>query len=394
VPPIRCELKDGHDYDDRTPPVVTGGVDTHLDVHVAAALDVVGGVIATASFPTTSAGYRQLLTWLRSHGQVKRVGVEGTGSYGAALARHLSAEDITVIEVLRPNRQVRRRHGKTDVIDAIAAARAVMSGEATGTPKSHDGAVEALRTLKVLQRSANKARTQAINQLRNLIVTAPDDLRARLRNLSIKELLEVCSGFRISADDDSLNAITRLSLRDLAQRILFLDASREQTRRRLDRITNELAPDLLDIKGVGPDVAATLLMTAGDNPERLRNEASFAALCGTNPIPASSGKTNRHRLNRGGDRDANSALWRITIVRLSSDQRSKDYLAKRISEGKSKPRSHPLPQALHRPRSLPSATDQGRHLTVGASPMRRAVEPLLWPHLPRRATPPRAASGP
>ncbi len=318
-------------------PVVTGGVDTHLDLHVAAALDPIGGVLGTASFPTTTAGYRQLLAWLRSHGQVGRVGIEGTGSYGAALARHLAAESITVIEVLRPNRQVRRRHGKTDVIDAIAAARAVMSGEATGTPKSHDGAVEALRTLKVLQRSANKARTQAINQLRNLIVTAPDDLRARLRNLSIKELLEVCSGFRISADDDSLNAITRLSLRDLAQRILFLDASREQTRCRLDRITSELAPDLLDIKGVGPDVAATLLMTAGDNPERLRNEASFAALCGTNPIPASSGKTNRHRLNRGGDRDANSALWRITIVRLSSDQRSKDYLAKRISEGKSKP---------------------------------------------------------
>jgi len=318
-------------------PVVTGGVDTHLDVHVAAALDSVGGVLGTASFPTTVTGYRQLLTWLRSHGQLQRVGVEGTGSYGAALARHLTAQGVSVIEVLRPNRQVRRRQGKTDVLDAIAAARAVMSGEATSTPKTHDGAVEALRTLKVLQRSANKARTQAINQLRNLIVTAPDDLRARLRNLSIKELLEVCSGFRIPADDDSLNAITRLSLRDLAHRILFLDASREQTRRRLDRITNKVAPDLLAINGVGPDVAATLLMTAGDNPERLRNEASFAALCGTNPIPASSGKTTRHRLNRGGDRDANSALWRITIVRLSSDKRSKDYLARRISEGKSKP---------------------------------------------------------
>lgn len=318
-------------------PVVTGGVDTHLDVHVAAALDQVGGVIATASFPTTTAGYRQLLAWLRTHGPVERVGVEGTGSYGAALARHLTAEGVRVIEVLRPNRQVRRRQGKSDVIDAIAAARAVLSGEATATPKSHDGAVEALRTLKVLQRSSTKARTQAINQLRNLIVTAPDDLRGRLRSLPIKELLEVCSGFRLAADDDSLNGITRLSLRDLAQRILFLDASREQIKNRIDRITKDLAPDLLAIKGVGPDVAATLLMTAGDNPERLRNEASFAALCGTNPIPASSGKTNRHRLNRGGDRHANAALWRITIVRLNSDPRSKSYLARRIAEGKSKP---------------------------------------------------------
>jgi len=318
-------------------PVVTGGVDTHLDLHVVAALDPIGGVLGTASFPTTASGYRQLLAWLRSHGQVGRVGVEGTGSYGAALARHLAAEGITVIEVLRPNRQVRRRQGKTDVIDAIAAARAVMSGEATGTPKSHDGAVEALRTLKVLQRSANKARTQAINQLRNLIVTAPDELRTQLRGLKIADLIKVCSHFRVAADDDSLGGIIRLSLRELAQRILFFDASREQIRRRLNRITQALAPELLAVTGVGPDVAAALLMTAGDNPERLRNEASFAALCGTNPIPASSGKTTRHRLNRGGDREANSALWRITIVRLSSDQRSKDYLAKRISEGKSKP---------------------------------------------------------
>ena len=316
--------------------LVTGGVDTHLDLHVAAALDPLGGVLGTASFPTTAAGYRQLLAWLRSHGQVGRVGVEGTGTYGAALARHLTAQGVPVIEVNRPNRQVRRRHGKTDVIDAIAAARAVMSGEASSTPKSHNGSVEALRALKVLQRSATKARTQAINQLRNLLVTAPDDLRARLRDLSIKELLEVCSAFRVPADDDSLRAITRLAMRDLAQRVLFLDASRDRTRQRLERITAVTAPELLALKGVGPDVASTLLVTAGDNPERLRNERSFAALCGTSPIPASSGRTDRHRLNRGGDRQANAALWRIVIVRLNSDQRSKDYVARRISQGRTK----------------------------------------------------------
>jgi len=315
---------------------VTGGVDTHLDVHVAAALDSIGGVLGTAPFPTTTAGYRQLLAWLRIFGELGRVGVEGTGSYGVALSRHLTAKGVAVIEVSRPNRQVRRRYGKTDVVDAIAAARAVLSGEANATPKTHDGSVEALRALKVLQRSATKARTQALNQLRNLLVTAPDELRGRLRDLRTKELLSECAAFRVAADDDTLNAITRFALRELAQRILDLDQRREQVRARLHRITAVIAPQLVALKGIGPDVAATLLLTAGDNPERLRNERSFAALCGTSPVPASSGKTQRHRLNSGGDRQANSALWRITLVRIGSDQRTKDYMAKRVSEGKSK----------------------------------------------------------
>lgn len=315
---------------------VTGGVDTHLDVHVAAALDSIGGVLGTAPFPTTTAGYRQLLAWLRTFGELGRVGVEGTGSYGVALSRHLTAKGVEVIEVSRPNRQVRRRYGKTDVVDAIAAARAVLSGEANATPKTHDGSVEALRALKVLQRSATKARTQALNQLRNLLVTAPDELRGRLRDLRTKELLSECAAFRVAADDDTLNAITRFALRELAQRILDLDQRREQVRARLHRITAVIAPQLVALKGIGPDVAATLLLTAGDNPERLRNERSFAALCGTSPVPASSGKTQRHRLNSGGDRQANSALWRITLVRIGSDQRTKDYMAKRVSEGKSK----------------------------------------------------------
>jgi transposase len=316
--------------------VVTGGVDTHQDLHVAAALDQLGRVLGTASFPTTVAGYRKLLAWLRQHGQLDKVGVEGTGSYGAALARHLADGGVEVIEVARPNRQVRRRYGKTDVVDAIAAARAVQSGEATGKPKSHDGPVEALRTLKAVQRSANKARTQALNQIHQLLVTAPEDLRARLRPLKRRDLLATCAGFRIAADDDSLPAMTRLALRELTQRVLHLDAQLAAITKRLHRITADIAPQLVAIKGVGPEVASTLLMTAGDNPERMRSEAAFAALCGSNPIPASSGKINRHRLNRAGDRHANAALWRIVVVRLSCDQRTRDYLAKRDSEGKSK----------------------------------------------------------
>ncbi len=316
--------------------VVTGGVDTHLDLHVAAALDQLGRVLGTESFPTTPAGYRGLLAWLRRHGRVDKVGVEGTGSYGSALARFLTGVRIEVIEVARPNRQVRRRFGKTDVIDAIAAARAVQSGEATGVPKSHDGPVEALRTLKALQRSGNKARTQALNQVHQLLVTAPEDLRSRLRSLSRRDLLATCAAFRIAADDDSLPAMTRLALRELAQRVVHLDIQLALVGKRLDRITRDVAPELIAIKGVGPEVASTLLMTAGDNPERMKSEASFAALCGSNPIPASSGKTNRHRLNRGGDRHANAALWRVVVVRLSCDTRTRDYLAKRLSEGKTK----------------------------------------------------------
>ena len=205
--------------------VVTGGVDTHQDLHVAAALDQLGRVLGTESFPTTVAGYRRLLAWLRQHGELGKVGVEGTGSYGAALARHLADAGIEVIEVARPNRQVRRRYGKTDVVDAIAATRAVQSGEATGKPKSHNGPVEALRTLKAVQRSGNKARTQALNQIHQLLVTAPEDLRARLRPLRRAELLATCAAVRIRADDDSLQAMTRLALRELAQRVLCTSTS-------------------------------------------------------------------------------------------------------------------------------------------------------------------------
>ncbi len=316
--------------------VVTGGVDTHQELHVAAALDQLGRVLGTAAFPTTVAGYRQLLAWLRQHGQLAKVGVEGTGSYGAALARHLAGNDVEVIEVARPNRQVRRRFGKTDVVDAIAAARAVLSGEATGVPKSHHGPVEALRTLKAVQRSGNKARTQALNQIHQLLITAPEDLRTRLRPLDRTDLLATCADFRIKPDDDSLHAMTRLALRELAQRVVHLDEQLTLVSKRLRRITAAAAPKLVAIKGVGPEVASTLLMTGGDNPQRMHSEAAFAALCGSNPIAASSGKTNRHRLNRAGDRQANSALWRIVIVRLSCDQRTRDYVDKRIKEGKSK----------------------------------------------------------
>jgi len=317
--------------------LVTGGVDTHRDLHVAAALDQIGGLLGTATFATTPAGYRALLAWLVGFGPVAAVGVEGTGSYGAALARHLSVNEVMVVEVGRPNRQVRRRYGKTDVVDAIAAARAVQSGEATATPKSHDGPVEALRALKMVQRSATKARTQALNQLHALVLTAPEELRGKLRGLNTRALITTCAGFRVRSDDDSLPAMLRLSMRELAQRIQLLQAQKKTVTTRMRTITTDLAPELVAKPGVGPDTATTLLITAGDNPDRLRHEKSFAALVGASPIPVNSGQIqDRFRLNRGGDRQANAALWRIAIVRMSSDQATRDYVARRQAEGKTK----------------------------------------------------------
>lgn len=318
-----------------TATAVTGGVDTHADVHVAAACDHLGTVLGTASFPTTARGYQQLLSWLRSHGELQRVGVEGTGSYGVGLARYLAGQGVALVEVHRPNRQVRRRHGKTDVVDAIAAARAVLNGDATGTPKSHDGAVEALRALKIVHRSAHKARTQALNQIRDLVCTAPDELRTELRAMRRRDLLATCAAFR-PGDRDDLTAITKLAMRGLARRVAELDDELTLLEARRRRITNALAPELCAAHGVGPDTASGLLLAAGDNPQRLRDERSWSALLACHPIEASSGKVVRHRLNRGGDRQGNSAIWRIVIVRMATDPRTKAYVERRTKEGLSK----------------------------------------------------------
>jgi transposase len=319
-----------------TAAAVIGGVDTHADVHVAAACDQLGAVLGTRSFPTNAAGYRDLLSWLRLFGELERVGVEGTGSYGTGLARYLAGEQITVVEVLRPNRQTRRRHGKSDVVDAIAAARSVINGEATGTPKSHDGAVEALRALKIVHRGAHKSRTQALNQIRDLITTAPEPLRAQLRDLPRRELLETCAAFR-PADRDDLITVTKLALRGLARRVADLNDEIAELDGRRRRITATVAPALCAAHGIGPDTATGLLLAAGDNPDRLRDEASWASLLASHPVEASSGKVIRHRLNRGGDRQGNSALWRIIIVRMNSDPRTKAYVERRTKEGLSKP---------------------------------------------------------
>jgi len=314
---------------------VTAGVDTHLDVHVAAVVDELGAVLGSRAFPTTPAGYRQLLAWLRRHGRLQRVGVEGTGTYGVGLTRYLTGEGVAVVEVDRPNRQVRRRHGKTDTVDAVAAARAALGGVATGIPKAATGTVEGIRALRLVLRSAHKSRIQAVNQLHALVLTAPAELRERLRGLTVRKLVATCAALRPRATDD-LEDIIKTALRETGRRIVMLDQQINRLTPRLRELVEATAPTLLDQPGVGPDSAAALLIAAGDNPHRLRNERSFAALCGTNPRPASSGKTIRHRLNRGGDRQANAALWRIVLVRMGTHQPTRDYVERRTKEGLSK----------------------------------------------------------
>ena len=318
---------------------VTGGVDTHLDLNVAAALDGIGGLLAVAEFPVTSDGHRRLLGWLAGFGPVARVGVEGTGSYGAGLARYLRAAGVEVVEVDRPNRQARRRSGKSDPLDAIEAARAALSGRACGAAKTRDGNVEAIRALVVAKRSARSTKIKTLNQIRHLSFTAPEELRQRLPGFSRHPLASRAAALRPGrrADADPVIMATKTALRILGRRVLALDEEKARIDALLSTLVTQTAPDLLTLHGVGIDTAAALLVTAGDNPGRLRSEAAWAHLCGAAPIPASSGKVTRWRLNRGGDRQANCALWGIVITRLRNDPRTQAYMTRRLAEGRSKP---------------------------------------------------------
>jgi transposase len=316
-------------------PRVTVGVDTHLDLHVAHAKDQLGRRMETVSIPTTPAGYQDLLAWARGLGEVQAWGVEGTGCYGAALARFLAAQGQVVLEVNRPDRQTRRRRGKSDPVDAEAAARSVQAGEATTLPKAGTATVEMIRSLRVARATAIKARTQAINALKALLVTAPAALREQLRGRSAARLVRQAAGLQ-PGPLATPTAAAKLALRCLAERYQLLSAEVATLDTELDRLTAKAAPGLVALFGVGPDSAGALLVAAGDNPGRLRSDAAFSMLCGASPIQASSGKTIRHRLNRGGDRQANAALHRIVVVRLRWHQPTRDYMARRLTEGKSK----------------------------------------------------------
>jgi transposase len=328
------------------PSAVIGGVDTHKHTHYAAIIDDHGRLLGHRQFSATDAGYRELLAWMRTHGTIEAIGVESTGSFGATLARALTAAGERVVEVNRPNRIARHMDGKSDRLDAEQIARAVLGQTSTATPKAKSGAVEVIRMLRVTRSSAVKARTQAFNTLFGVMISAPSPLRDELVNLTKKTLVNRC--LRLRPETDDLGTLTgdpgrlllagiKTSLRDLARRWKSLDDEVKALDLQIGVLVRAAAPQLVELHGVGVELAGQFLITAGDNPERIRTEAAFAKLCGVAPQPASSGRTTgRHRLSRGGDRAANSALYIVTIVRMRRHEATRAYVERRTAEGLSK----------------------------------------------------------
>jgi transposase len=315
---------------------VIAGIDTHADTHHVAVINEYGKPLADKEFLAVGSGYRKIVEFITSYGPVSAVGVEGTGSYGAEIARILRDEGLSVFEVNRPNRAARRLKGKSDPLDAYQAAQSVLDGRSKSIPKAKDGPVECLRILRAGRTSAVKARTAAINQIKGLLVSAPDSLRAKYRGLGSSAMITALQRCRPSGHIADPEYVTLLTLKALATRCQSLAAEIATADAALQEIVDTYAPMLCDLPGVGTEVASQLLVTVGDNPDRLGNDAQFAALAGVSPVPASSGKTTRHRLSRGGDRNANRALHQVVLVRMGSCPRTKDYVAKRTAEGKSK----------------------------------------------------------
>jgi transposase len=331
-----------------TAPVSTvfGGVDTHKNAHYAAVIDEHGRLLGHHEFPADQHGYETLLAWMRGHGTPAAIGVEGTGSFGARLAQALTHAGEQVVEVNRPNRAARRRDGKSDRLDAEQIARAVLNQTCTAVPKAKSGIVEVIRALRVTRSSAVKARTQAFNTLWGVMIGSPSELRDELVKLSKRTLVNRCLRLRPETDDllslrhdpdRLLLAGSKTALRDLARRWKVLDEEVKALSKQIHGLVTLAAPDLVQLHGVGVEIAGQFLVTAGDNAERIHSEAAFAKLCGAAPQPASSGRTTgRHRLSRGGDRAANSALYIVAIVRMRHHEATRAYVARRTAEGLSK----------------------------------------------------------
>lgn len=315
---------------------ITVGVDTHSKVHHAAVLDERGAMLGERRFTTDARGYQALLNWAAGFGIINAVGVECTGSYGAGLTRHLLAVGVDVVEVNRGHALVRSRSGKSDAIDAEAAARKVQSGECASPAKDTSGAVEAIRNLHLVRDSAVKSRTAALVQLRDVLVTAPDDLRRRLDAKTLQAKAMQAKSLRPDmARLHEPEQAVKYALRDLGRRVFDLTAEINATDKHLTRLANDVAPTLMALPQVGPVSAAQLLVTAGQNIDRFPSEAAFARLCGVAPIPVSSGKTSRMRLHRGGNRQANKIIYLIVICWLRYDPRSQVYRDRKRALGHS-----------------------------------------------------------
>ncbi|MFG2869551.1 IS110 family transposase [Streptomyces sp. NPDC048338] len=381
------------DGSDTAGQAVFGGVDSHADtLHVTVISDN-GGRLADAEFVTTAAGYAAALAFLDAHGHVIAIGVEGTSSYGAGFTRAARSRGHPVVEVNRPDRAERRRMGKSDPIDAYAAARAALSGRASSSPK--DDTVASIRALHNAARSAVKARTAALNQITHILFAAPESIRAKYGQLKGTDRTDALA--RLRPAGDAVHVAVLAALKILARRVKALTAEHTTLTKALDNEVTVHNPGLRATYGVGPDTAAQLLITAGGNPERMRTEASFAALCGAAPVPASSGKTNRHRLSRGGDRAANAAVYRIALVRMSADSRTREYVARQTAAGRTKKEiirllkraiAREMFRCLTTPVAVPAITDlrplrQSKNITLTAAASHFAVWPATVSALER-----------
>jgi len=312
------------------------GIDTHKHIHVAAVMDTVGGILATLTIATDTGGFKQLLEWATTFGQIIAFGVEGTGSYGATLTSFLRRHGHKVVEAGRPDRRLRRVDGKSDTLDAENAARSVLAGFATVVPKTADGEVEMIRQLKIAHDSAVTERSAAMVTMKAMLVHANDELRRETNRLTQIKLARYLAAFRpraLATPEDAL----RHALRSLARRWQHLDAEAKDLSGMIEQLVTRTAPQLLEQFGIGVDTAAEILIVAGDNPERIHSEAAFAKLAGISPVPAGSGMTSeKHRINHGGHRQLNAAIYRTVIVRMRFHEPTITYIARRTAEGKSK----------------------------------------------------------
>ncbi|MGW8355567.1 IS110 family transposase [Streptomyces wedmorensis] len=312
------------------------GVDTHKHLHVAAVMDTIGGILATLTIPTDTGGFQQLADWAASFGRVLAFGIEGTGSYGATLASFLRRSGHKVVEAGRPDRRLGWLNGKSDTLDAENAARAVLAGFATATPKTADGEAEMIRWLKVAHDQAVEQRAAAMVTMKAMLVYTPDTLRyetAEKTQISLAWHLAALRPRRLEEPEDALCH----TLRTLAKRWQYLDAEAKDLTRMIGGLVQRAAPQLLEPFGIGVDTAAEILVVAGDNPERIKSEAALAKLAGIAPVPTGSGMTSgRHRINHGGHRQLNAAIYRTVIIRMRFHRPTIDYVARRTAEGKTK----------------------------------------------------------
>ncbi|EIE7938484.1 IS110 family transposase [Salmonella enterica] len=312
---------------------VVGGVDTHKDLHVAAVVDQNNKVPGTRSFSTTRQSYRKMLAWMTSFGALKRIGVEYTGTDGSGLLRYFQNAGLEVPEVTAPDRMARRKRGKSDTIDAECAAHAAFSGIRTVTPETRDGMIESLRVLKTCRKTARSARRVALQIIHPNIISAPDELREQLRIMTRMQRIRMLGSWVPDASEyRNVTSVYRITLKSLARRYLELHDEIADLDVMIATLVDELVPELITHNTIGYENASQLLITAGDNPQRLRSESDFAALCGVSPVPVSSGKTNRYR----GDRAAKSVLHIIAIGHLRTDDKTKAYVARRVAEGHTK----------------------------------------------------------